>query len=107
MPPPDESICILRGEIKNDKSIGTEKVWAVYDTAVTVTKRVEDALDQSPMASVALMRRNRVPSGALQNPDRVSEAWLALMAVDDFLAMVKQITTLKAEVRRLRKKCLR
>lgn len=102
-PPPDESICLLRGEVKNVAAMGSEKLWAVVDSGKRVTKLLEKAVDQSQMTTVVLVRRNKIPSGALKDPSRMAEAWLATMGADDFLNLVKEVITLRKENKKLKR----
>lgn len=107
-PERDESLSVLRGEIKN-RQINREEPYDWLKNKAYILMAPEKAPDlpftdlaQSKKTKVLFWKRKNTPHGALK-PGRYNEAYLAIMGIEDFADLVRLVLRQKKKIRQLKK----
>lgn len=98
----DDAAAAFRVEVKNLKNSNLDWVYDQFDQLpayVIGTERVPaatvgQALEQSDMATILAMRRQKAPAGALKNME-ANELFICAMRAGDFFALIRENLMLK------------
>lgn len=96
-PPSDESKATMRAEVKNRANtqeylFNTEELEELCSIRLlnkACPKSVVDYLEQDKITKVALLRRAKVPSGAIAKED-YNSIYVAVMGLGDFIELFKK-----------------